>query len=400
MLSRRLRAVLGADLENIAEHHLHALVDAGVAEDQDLDFKETWYDRGNKGSFELSKDVAAFANQVGGLIIIGMKEARGVAAGLSPVKAETDHELRIRQVLASRVFPIVQGVRVREVRGTAGRDDAYYLVEIPRSVDSPHGVVAELSDRRPMCWPLRNGTSTRYLYEAELAARYRDRFAFLQKQSDRLAELHREGGGRREPGQIVTLVLDVGLLPSLPGDRPLTGESSISSFLEVDRWPFSRLRLGDLRQAKLLPRRRRLRVETSSHRFELHTDGAGWARAFIGSPIAGAHSIRVDLVRFEQVVHGLVGLLGEFACWTGATGDCMLSAHVGRATGSVVIVDPTGTLLAENIGVDIAPAEITLPVDGLAEPAGAEQAAFLVARDLEQDLGVLEPLTLGSHAQS
>jgi hypothetical protein len=60
------------------------LVDSNTAEDQDLDFKEDWYDLGEKGKFELSKDVAAFANHVGGLVVVGIKESDGVATGTVP----------------------------------------------------------------------------------------------------------------------------------------------------------------------------------------------------------------------------------------------------------------------------------------------------------------------------
>jgi predicted HTH transcriptional regulator len=66
----RVEAILGAPIDQLTVEHIRAAVDAGVEESRDLDFKEGHYRDGE----ELAKDVAAFANHVGGLIVIGVRE--------------------------------------------------------------------------------------------------------------------------------------------------------------------------------------------------------------------------------------------------------------------------------------------------------------------------------------
>jgi len=90
----RLEDIIGARLTDIRWGHLDALVVRKVAEDLSIDLKKNHYvlDRGigrvvlpNAGSeatddriakdrFELAKDVTAFANAAGGLIVIGVSD--------------------------------------------------------------------------------------------------------------------------------------------------------------------------------------------------------------------------------------------------------------------------------------------------------------------------------------
>src|SRR5215203_3379068 len=64
----RVEAILGAPIDQLAIQHIEAAVEAGVEESRDLDFKEDHY----SDNEELAKDVAAFANHVGGLIVVGV----------------------------------------------------------------------------------------------------------------------------------------------------------------------------------------------------------------------------------------------------------------------------------------------------------------------------------------
>jgi hypothetical protein len=66
----RLVDVLGAPLDDIAEPHLQALVDNEVREDADLDFKREQYGTSDSAKREMAGDIAAMANDRGGLLII------------------------------------------------------------------------------------------------------------------------------------------------------------------------------------------------------------------------------------------------------------------------------------------------------------------------------------------
>jgi Schlafen, AlbA_2 len=133
MLPSRLRMLIGVDFAAITEKHLQAFVDSRTSEDQDLDFKSKGYAPDNNGKREISKDIAALANHLGGLLIIGISEdGHGRANNLSPVRIQKGMELRIREILASCVSPMVQGVQVREVQSSANNELGYYLIAVPR----------------------------------------------------------------------------------------------------------------------------------------------------------------------------------------------------------------------------------------------------------------------------
>jgi hypothetical protein len=70
----RVEAILGAPIDQLTFGHIQAAVRAGVEESADLDFKERHYEDTGEKREELAKDVAAFANHVGGLLVIGVRE--------------------------------------------------------------------------------------------------------------------------------------------------------------------------------------------------------------------------------------------------------------------------------------------------------------------------------------
>ena len=63
-------------LRDITEADVRQLVDAGVEEDLRLDYKSELYDRNDRGNKEFLLDVCMFANASGGLLLIGVPEAK------------------------------------------------------------------------------------------------------------------------------------------------------------------------------------------------------------------------------------------------------------------------------------------------------------------------------------
>jgi len=273
VLSPRLAALLGvSSLDLVVETHLQALVTNGTAEDQDLDFKGARYDYGPGGTFELAKDIAALANQVGGLLVIGIVEDdQGRASGLQPVKLDDSEKGRIRQIVADRIFPMVANVQVKDVPTASDRERGYYLIFVPHSTLAPHAV--RQLDPKPLwlCYPLRHGTTTHYQTETEIAARYRDRFAAARTQIERLDQIHEDGRRNEEPD---LLAIAVGLVPAVPGDRSLAGPGpKVADFIdgwETSYWPLKGTSIGRRTVA-----RRRFRGQSNAAIAELHTDGAG-----------------------------------------------------------------------------------------------------------------------------
>jgi hypothetical protein len=81
-----LEARLGASPEAVTLSALQLLVDDRLPEAADLEFKQTLYDRTERGRQNLATDVAAMANAAGGVIVLGIAEADGRAGGPDRVR--------------------------------------------------------------------------------------------------------------------------------------------------------------------------------------------------------------------------------------------------------------------------------------------------------------------------
>lgn len=205
--SRRLETMLGAPLDQLNAQHMRALPENGVAEDVDLDFKRDTYGKAEKSTRELAKDVAAFANAAGGVIVIGVGDDGQGRAASTPGTDITDGEVRrLRQLIATGVVPLPT-VDILPIPDPAlGQDRGYLLVAVPRSPAAPHTVQKDDG----LLYPRRHGTTTYYLSEPEVATAYRNRLQGLTDQQARLDQVDRDAGtpshprhrslGPRQPG--------------------------------------------------------------------------------------------------------------------------------------------------------------------------------------------------------
>ncbi|RNL60373.1 ATP-binding protein [Nocardioides marmoriginsengisoli] len=176
------------DESGLTEAVIQRLVALGVRETEQLDFKATPHlaesgaaasppakEKGWSPEQEFAKDVCSFANHLGGLLVIGVKDEKDVAVDAVP--AVTDPAAvtqRLRQALVNHASPAPQ-FHVVPVEAAAG---GFYLVLIvPPSSLAPHAVRgATGNERRPLHYPVRDNTGTRWLLEHEVAERYRARF--------------------------------------------------------------------------------------------------------------------------------------------------------------------------------------------------------------------------------
>src|SRR5215217_7364357 len=137
--SLRLVDLLGVPLDEVAEEHLERLVTGGVREDADLDFKQERYGNTDQAKRELAGDLAAMANDRGGLLVIGIGDEDDVAVERTPVELVEGEEARIRQIAASNIAPRL----TFDVRVIPSEDDptcGYYLIIVPPSSLRPHAV--------------------------------------------------------------------------------------------------------------------------------------------------------------------------------------------------------------------------------------------------------------------
>lgn len=276
--SRRLEVLLGAPLDAVDAEHIKALVDVGAAEAFDLDYKRAHYGRSDAEKRNLCGDVAALANTAGGLIIIGIAEDDQARAAAAPGVEVTDAEVaRIRQIVAGGVSPL-PAFDVITVVDSDAPGHGFVLIAVPRSVLAPHAILVNEALR----FPARNGATTHYLSEPEVAAAYRARLVSASQRVDRVEAIESDIVGRLDltdaPWIVITLV------PELPGDFAIS-HASFSEFenamrairlvpLDGGRDPLCRMEVGHQR----LWADDSIRLEGPrpyGAAAELHTDGAG-----------------------------------------------------------------------------------------------------------------------------
>lgn len=136
-------------LRDVTTQHVQSLVEAGVREDQQLDFKVQLPDldgrRPDEAKRRLLADIAAFANASGGDIMFGVEEGRdsagqpnGEARKLVGVSIDNLDALERRwsQIVEAgldpRLSPKIQ------FRAVDHADTTILVVRVPRSVAAPH----------------------------------------------------------------------------------------------------------------------------------------------------------------------------------------------------------------------------------------------------------------------
>ncbi len=138
--------LFGKNFDDIDETTCQALIDAGASESVHLEFKLESYGSSDKDKKELLKDITAFANTLGGYLIIGMDEKDGSASSIFPLSGiDVDQELlRLENITRTSIEPIIIGLRMKRIDVAGG---SIIVIHIPRSFNPPHRVVFKNSNR-------------------------------------------------------------------------------------------------------------------------------------------------------------------------------------------------------------------------------------------------------------
>ncbi|CAN5234723.1 hypothetical protein BH10PSE4_BH10PSE4_34140 [soil metagenome] len=139
-------AGLPQDLDLLDLATLVGLVEAQASESVTLEFKSAPYGPSHDDTREFLKDVSALANTAGGMLLIGVREEGGVAAGLQPIQTPDADQMqqRLHSLLQSALEPRVFGVQMKAIPA----DKGYILaIRVPRSPAPPHRVTSKNSNR-------------------------------------------------------------------------------------------------------------------------------------------------------------------------------------------------------------------------------------------------------------
>lgn len=326
----RIEALLGEPINGHLRHeHLQRLVDEGVAEDEDLDFKREMWPATPDGRAELAKDVAALANRRGGLLVVGIATASDKASKLMPWPVG-DADLRhLRSVVAAQVHPLPD----LETLVVPGDEDGlgFLLVVIPRSPQAPHAI-SRPGDADLRYW-VRDGSRTRWLAESEVADAYLRRHLAVAGRGSRLSEILAEG--IQELDRRNSAFLALALTPHLPGAMPINAEQ----VARMGRWftTQQRARIGArvlyevTAVSTAIGRFTTGRYDTSDTSplagayFEMHQDGSSFGAVPLYSQQEPGTPWRVH---DEDLVDGSAGLLRLAVAHMVENGACWGDADV------------------------------------------------------------------------
>lgn len=118
---------------------IQSLITNEVEESINIDFKSgealSKIDAKKK---EISKDVSAFANSNGGIIIYGLNEKNHKADSISFINGNEFTKEWLEQVISSTIQRNIPDLKIFPIRNKGFIEETIYIVQIPESFEAPH----------------------------------------------------------------------------------------------------------------------------------------------------------------------------------------------------------------------------------------------------------------------
>lgn len=124
--------------DNYQYSDIESLIDNEVEENIHLDYKASGsISKDDKKRTEMTKDVSAFANSDGGIIIYGLSEKNNKPEAVSYIDGNIFSKEWLENVI-NLIQPRIDGVKIYPIRISNDLSKSIYVVKIPRSAHAPH----------------------------------------------------------------------------------------------------------------------------------------------------------------------------------------------------------------------------------------------------------------------
>lgn len=125
--------------DEYTQQDLQSLIDNEVEESLWLDYKACGaLDKSDGKKKEISKDVSAFANSDGGIIIYGMQESDHKPSAFSFIDGDDFSKEWLENVIDGNIQQRIIGIEIHPIRIYDDIKKSVYIVKIPSSSNAPH----------------------------------------------------------------------------------------------------------------------------------------------------------------------------------------------------------------------------------------------------------------------
>ncbi|WP_342644895.1 ATP-binding protein [Mucilaginibacter sp. CSA2-8R] len=125
------------------QEYLTNLINNKIEENLNLDYKAAGaLQRNDLKTKEISKDVSAFANSAGGVIVYGLKEDslnKHLASEIDPIDRKTISKEWLEQIIQNSIQPRITGVIIHPIE-IFDENRVVYVVEIPKGTTAHQAI--------------------------------------------------------------------------------------------------------------------------------------------------------------------------------------------------------------------------------------------------------------------
>ncbi len=204
--------IFGKSLKEVEERDIQRLVNDQIEENINLDYKKE-IDLSPKGRKELCKDVSAFANSRGGVIIYGIEEKKnelGIPVPVDPIAgidADIDRE-QVENILLNSIQPRLH-FEPKRILLSDDPQRCVFIISIPQSLQAPHMVTKDKDNRY----------YKRFNYSSVLMEEYevRDLFQRNAQMKEKISEIEKQRDGcLRDPNNDEYPWICMLFIPAIP----------------------------------------------------------------------------------------------------------------------------------------------------------------------------------------